>query len=205
MSIIDHTYYSKDVNLTSYQITNLFEEWQKAYEEVILRKLLGHTLYTLYYADLDKTGVIDTPVSDRFKDLVDGKAFAFEVNEYTVNAKFQGLRNSVLKQSLVGYYAYYMYRNEVESFNSGVGQKTSKTENSNNISVRPKLISTWNKMIDWYGRTPNQLICIEYFLNNGNYSHFNYLPSAYNFLLANIETYPEWVFEPLEDQNIWGI
>lgn len=205
MSIIDQTYYTKDINLTDDQITKMFATWQASYEESIIRKLLGYTLYALYNDDLDKTGSIDNPVSDRFKALVDGAEFSFAINGETVNAKFSGLRNSVFKKSLVGYYAYYMYRNEVESFNSGAGQVISNVENSEKTNIMPLLVSTWNKMINWYGKTPDRLNYIEYFLNNGNYSHYNTLPSAYNFLLANKETYPEWVFEPIADQNIWGI
>ena len=79
------------------------------------------------------------------------------------------------------------------------------TENSTNVDVRPKLINSWNKMIKLYGDVPNCYIDNTLFLNNSNYVHFNTLPSAYNFLLANIETYPEWIFEPLEKQNIFGI
>ena len=60
-------------------------------------------------------------------------------------------------------------------------------------------------MVELYGITPDRLIYDELFLNQSGYNHHNALPSAYNFLLANLETYPEWVFKPLERQNIFGI
>jgi len=204
MSIINGTYYNSDINLTAGQITTVIADWQDIYEEIILKKLLGYDLYTLYVADLALV-VAGSPTAQRFKDLVDGKAFSFKVNGYTVSTEWKGLRDSTLEKSLIAYYVYYNYRNETESSNSGAGQIQSLTENSTKVDVRPKLISSWNKMIDWYGLTPNSILSKDYFLNAGNYRHYNSLASAYNFLLANIDDYPEWVFEPLETQNIFGI
>lgn len=205
MSIISESYYTKDINLETGQITTVLRDWQDIYEEKILKSLLGYTLYELYVSDLNTTGAVYEPVAQRFKDLVDGKEFSFDVNGYTINTKFEGLRNKTTKRSLVAYYTYYMYRNEVESFNTSAGQMVGKVENSEKVSVHPKLVHTWNKLINWYGYINWDLVYSNLWLDNGNYSHLNALPSAYNFLLANLETYPEWVFEPLEDLNIWGI
>jgi len=209
MSIIANTYYHSDINLiagTDGQLESVSESWQAIYEEIILKKLLGYDLYALYVADLATTPTTpQSPTLQRFKDLVDGKDLTFEVKGYTVSTRWIGLRDSTMLKSLIAYYVYYNYRNETESSNSGAGQILPLPENSTKADVRPKLINTWNKMIDWYGLTPNSIISKEYFLNTGNYRHYNSLASSYNFLLANIDTYPEWVFEPLEKQNIFGI
>jgi len=205
VSIIANTYFNSDINLTSTQITNVVDSWLDIYEEMILKKLLGYDLWVLYDADLNKDGAIDEPVAQRFKDLVDGKAFTFEYGGATISTKWQGLRDTTLLKSLIGYYVYFNYRNEEETFNSSAGQKIGLTENSNNVSAVPKLINTWNKMVEWYGQIPTELVYPELFLDNSNYIHRNSYPSAYNFLLANIDTYPEWVFEPLDRLNIFGI
>lgn len=202
MSLIDGTYFSKDISLTTDQIDNIIPSWLSIYEEDVLIRLLGYELYNLLIDDLNNTS---DPTAQRFKDLVDGKEFTFTLNGYTVNTKWKGLRDVDLKQSLIAYYTYFQYRNETESFNSGSGQVNSLTENSTKVSAEPKLRTTWNKAIDIYGETPKHLAVDEYFLNKSNYEHYNVLPSAYNFLLANTDTYSEWVFTPLMKINKYNL
>jgi hypothetical protein len=206
MSIINATYYKGDINLTSTQLNGLIDgsgsDWQSIYEDVIMEKLLGYPLSKLYKADLNGSS---DPTAERFKSLVDGAEFSFEYAGNTIETKWMGLRNKTLLTSLIAYYVYYQYRNETETFNSGSGQRKAKTENSVDVDVRPKLINSWNKMIYLYGHIPSCYANKDNFLNNDNYVHYNSLPSAYNYLLANIDTYPEWIFEPLETQNIFGI
>ena len=122
MSIITSAYYIRDINLTPGQITNVIADWQDIYEEIVLKKLLGYDLYTLYVADL-ALSVYGSPTAQRFKDLIYGKAFSFEYNGNTIANKWMGLRDSTLLVSLIAYYVYYNYRNETETFNSGSGQK----------------------------------------------------------------------------------
>lgn len=210
MSIITGLYYKSDIALTSAQIDSVTtgivsgSSWQDDNEDVILKRLLGYKLWKLYKADLTS----DSPQSaqtSRFTALVDGAEFSFSYNGHTIETKFEGLRDSTTLKSLIAYYVYYQYRNETENFNSGSGQKHSSTENSVDADVLPKLVNSWNKMVNMYGQTPNCYVNKELFLDNGNYVHFNSEPSVYNFLLANLETYPEWVFEPLGKQNIFMI
>ena len=203
MSLILNTYFSKDINLTGAQINVVASAWLNEYEEDILKKLLGYTLYKALIADLNGTS---EPTLQRFKELIDGADLTFTtINGYEVITRWVGLRNKTLLKSLIAYYVYYQYRNEEESFNSGSGQKSGLAENSESVSAAPKLINTWNKMVDWYGKIPTNIAYPEYFLNQNNYRHFNPDASAFNFLLANIDTYPEWVFEPLDTINIFGI
>lgn len=210
MSIINGTYYKGDITLTPTQITAIAAEivvgssWQDANEDVILQKLMGYPLWKLYEADL-ALAVVGEPTTSRFIALVDGAEFTFELNGNTITTKWPGLRDSTLLISLIANYVYYQYRNQTENFNSGAGQKHSTTENSTDADITPKLIYVWNEMINMYGQIPYRYVNKELFLNNENYVHFNSEPSAYNFLLANLTTYPEWVFEPLEKQNIFGI
>lgn len=196
MSFINNTYFNRDINLTSGQLNNM-TFWISEYEPEILEKLLGYNLYSELISDLDIDG---NPQSQKFIDLVDGKEFSFDLNGYTINTKWKGLRNN-FKKSLIAYYVYYQYRINNESFNSSVGQVITNTENSVHVDAKPELIIAWNKMIDLYGFIPYNYVnnC---FLDNSNYIHYNNLPSAYNYLLANIVDFNNWVFEPIETQNI---
>lgn len=202
MSLIDNTYFNNDINLIAPSQTGSIQQWITEYEPVLLKKLLGYDLYALLETDLNGTS---EPTEQRFKDLVDGKIFTFDVNGYTISTKWDGLRQKVLKTSLIAYYVYYQYRNETESSNSGAGQINPLTENSTKVSVQPKLRTTWNKMIDIYGIIPKQLSFPEYFLNIDNYEHYNIIPTAYNFLLAEKDTYPEWIFEPMRKINKYNL
>lgn len=199
MSLIDKTYFIEDINLTGSQLTNL-SSWITVYEDDILIKLLGYSLYKALKADLDGSG---DPQSQIYKDLVNGAEFSFEFLGQTINTKWEGLRG-FNKKSLIAYYVFYQYKNNTEHFNTSAGQKSGLSENSETVSVRPTLIHAWNKVVDMYGVTPYGL-SVNDFINNESYYHFNIYPSAYNFLLANLSNYSSWVYEPIEKQNIWGI
>lgn len=199
MSFIDNTYFIKNINLTSDQLNNI-NSWILEYEPDILKKLLGYNLYSELINDLDVDG---NPQTQKFKDLVNGKEFNFDFYGYTINTKWEGFRNT-LKKSLISYYVYYQYRVNNESFNSSIGQVNTNTENATRIDANPVLIITWNKMIDLYGFIPFNLINNS-FLDNSNYIYYNTLPSAYNYLLTNIVDFSNWIFEPIETQNILNI
>lgn len=201
MSFINKTYFINDINLTSAQLDNIIN-WITIYEEEILKKLLGYTLHTELIADLDING---NPQTTKFINLVGGAEFSFTtINGYDVSTKWMGLRDSTRLKSLIAYYTYYQYRNENETYNTTSGQKINNSENSTKADVVPKLINAWNKMIDLYGNVPYKYNK-EYFLNNDNYRHYNSNPSAFNYLLANIDDFNNWVFEPLEKINVFGI
>ena len=222
MSFIDNTYFVKDIAIPiNSTLQAISDEYILRYENEILQKLLGYELLKALLADLDGSG---DPQTQRFIDLVDGAEFSFDFNDNTINTKWEGLRNT-MKKSFIAYWVYFQYRNENESFFSGIGQRKGKGENSVMVDVRPKLVSSWNKMIKLYGKTPKYyypyqttrynaritdrfykvLLDKEFFLDQSNYEHYNCDPSAYNFLLANIDDYPEWIFEPIKKLNVFGI
>ena len=196
MAYTDYTYYVNEINVPANAMgTDSFESVIDRYEPEILQYLLGYQLYELLKA---------SPTDARFVALIEGDEFSFNYAGTTINTKWEGLKNSK-KISLLSYYVYYSYRNQNETFFSGIGQVQSLGENSTKVDARPKLIDIWNKMTLLYGVTPNEIISDEYFVNQDVYSHYNIYPSAYNFLLANIETYPEWIFKPMERLNIFDI
>lgn len=198
MSLIDNTYFTEDINLTSAQLTNI-SDWIDVYEAAFLKMLLGYPLYKLLLADLDGNG---DPQTEPYTSLVDGAEFSFEYAGLTITDKWEGLRG-LNKKSVIAYYVAYQYIDQNETFNTTAGQKRNNSENSISVSPVFKLVDIWNKMVDLYGPVPDYRS--EFFLNNDNYVHYNALPSAYNYLLANKDTFSTWVFKPLQKINVFGI
>ena len=222
MSFIDTSYFINDISVpvNQYQEAYLIQ-YITRWENEILKRLLGYTLWKALIADLDG----GNPQTPRFTYLVNGTEFSFEYDGHTINTKWEGLRNTQLV-SLIAYWVYFNLRNEKESFYTGIGQRRGKGENSVMADPVPKLVSAWNKMIDLYGYTPKYYypynnstifntrlasknfkvyLDKEYFLDQSNYEHYTTDPSAYNFLLANINDYPEWVFDPIRKFNVFGM
>ena len=200
MSYIDYTYFVGDISLPISSNVNLrtaITEAITAYEDEILKKLLGYTLWKALDDDL----VDGAPQTQIYKDLVNGAEFSFTYEGYTINTKWEGLVNSA-KKSLLAYYTYYQYRRDFVGSSTGVGEVVNKPENAIIVSPIPKMVNAWNRMIDLYGETPLYLAKYpDYFLLDSNYEHYNTKPSAYNFLLANISDYPDWVFTPLKKKH----
>lgn len=187
-----------DINLTDKQLISI-TPWIEEYEKDILVKLLGIKLYNLLQADL----VNGVPQAQIYKDLVNGvDSFEFQtVDGYEVTVEYKGLKN------LIAYYVYFVYRNQTEVKTTTVGQKRPMAENSEKEDVLPKLIHAWNKCRELYGNTPNcyRLHDRNYFLDQNNYEHWTPYGDAFNFLLANKDSYPDWVFEPMGKLDIYGI
>lgn len=198
MSIIDSTYFEGEILLTNK--TDLSTDITQAinqYEKEILISLLGYELYKL---------VDSTPNIEPYKSLIEGDEFDLTFDGITQTLKWEGLKNSA-KESLIAGYVYYnyMHRNYIKP--GAVGTIKPKSENSEIVSPYPKMVQAWNKMIFLYGETPHW-----WFLYNsakiikpdGN-TIFNNAPSAYNYICANIDNFPEWIFTPLRPINIFGI
>ena len=171
------------------------------YEQEILKSLLGYTLWKEY-----TTGIAEVTPDQKWKDLRDGAEFSFELNGYTIETKWEGFENA-RKISLVAYYIYYQYRKYGETQFTGTGEKSQVSENSTDADFQNKMIWIQNEMVRLYGVTPNYLIrrgIGQYFRNLDNYVHYNDEPSAFNFLLANKDTYTSWVFSPIRKDTYLG-
>jgi hypothetical protein len=226
MNFIDHTYFINDINIPgNTQSENTIKQYIERYENEILKSLLGYELWKELIADLNSNYIPQTP---KFVSLVDGAEFSFDLNGKTINTKWEGIKNT-LKISLISYYVYYQYRNQTESYFSGTGQVKPKKENAEIVDARPKIIESWNKMIELYGEVPREFrkkdnymhkYCRNYwwwrdyyfgyyfkdfFFNLDNYIHFNEKPSAYNYLLANKDDFSNWIFDPKFKVNLFGL
>ena len=172
------------------------------YESEIRIDLLGYELNKALEADLDD-GV---PQTQRFIDLVNGAEFTHPDTEQLL--KWIGFVNTE-KESMIAYYVYYNYVYYNNIHLSGVGSVAIKAENAEKESPFDKLHLSWEKFQKLYAG-------FDYNINERYFSEhgikvadlvgtFNTLPSAYNFLYANKENYPEWVFTVRYDKDIFDL
>ena len=107
--------------------------------------------------------------------LRNGGNYVVDKNGVEVTLVYPGLKE------LVGHYSYCeIMRNRVTSTQS-VGEVRSRVENSGYANNFRKVFSAWARFEELYGY-PGQSKLI---------------PSAYNFLNANKELFPDWIFEDL--------
>jgi len=206
MSFIDSTYFVGEINipnaatdtLTAAGLTQAIGQ----YEKEILISLLGYKLYSLLIADCTN----NIPASQIYLDLVNGVEFDHVYRGDTITLKWEGLKNTQL-QSLIAYYVFYKYveRDITRLYPAGVGV-SSEGNGWTKVSAVNKLINAWERMRELYGKIPFQYK--EYYGHNSDIvlnNTFNCDPSAYNFLYANKNNYPDWIFTPQWNINAFGI
>jgi hypothetical protein len=191
------TYGAIDPALFGPDIEQAFNE----YEPEVLELLLGYSLNEALNDDLDGNG---DPQSVRFIALVDGSEFQHTYGNLTQTLKWKGFRNDE-KISLCAYYTYYKYIERNVTKMSGVGNTDLKAENAERVSPIRKMTDAWYLMRKLYGIIPTYTRWKNSVLGSDLPCTFNNLSSAYNFLFANKETYPEWIFTPIKGVNIFGI
>lgn len=215
MSFTDYTYYVRDINVpVNVNDSSTDAEKQRdgnyvrlndsinRYENDVLKSLLGYALWKeftdAYAASILEVDAVALPT--KWSNFLNGAEFSFELNGQTISTKWNGLINSD-KISLIANYVYFYHRLYSQTSNSGIGETKAKGENSVIADGSYKMVSAWNKMVNLYGEIPYETIKIKSFLDVDNYVHYNVSPSAYNFLLANKETYSNWVFTPLHKKH----
>jgi hypothetical protein len=177
MSIINQTYFVRDVNLPAGTLNTITASISR-YERDILIQLLGYDLYKLVaaYANPGSTQSII--------DLVEGKEYL--EGQYTV--KWNGLINSD-KVSILAYYVYIQYLRDHAVDFQNVGASASLVENSVNVGVSG-LIQRASALLRELSGYPGQDA---------------YYPSLYNFLTKHESTYPEWLFNEVKFQNEFSL
>jgi len=207
MAFIDNTYFVGEItipdiaglNSNATALTQAIDQ----YEKEILISLLGYKLYSLLMADLDEDG---KPQTEPYLSLVNGAEFDHVCDGETVLLKWNGLVNTD-RQSLIAYYAYYKYVERQTTHLSGVGTILPGSEKGGRVSPVNKMINAWERMRELYGKLPpqtkryyeNYISCVAMY-----YPH-DFNPSAYNYLLSNKESFPDWRFTPICGINIFGI
>lgn len=180
MSLIDKTYFVNDINIpiTTFNdavLTANITRW----EPDLLRKVLGYDLSKLVMAYAN-------PGSDqRIIDIVEGKEYSYDT-DHLVN--WQGLKNTALI-SPIAYYVYYRYvRSQLVLFQSS-GATAQESEHGTRADASQLLSGAWYEMRELLGY-PGQDV---------------YAPSLYNFLMANVDDYPELEFTDIGMINSFGI
>lgn len=160
MSIIDHTYFIRSIELPTESVAqrNKLQLYIDEAQRVYLEKCLGYELYALFIAELP------TPTSQRFTDLLNGKVYT------GINGKAQkwiGLANSE-KESLLAYFAYYLYSKANQQKETGTGSTSQSFENSNLISPGQLQSDAYNRGVKLY----NEMYLFMYY--SGNYPELDF-------------------------------
>jgi len=138
MSLIDSTYFVKDINIPDSDYSDI-DSYIERYEKEILIKLLGYELWKLVNA------YDPTTSEQRIKDLVEGKEWTYSGNLI----KWNGFKNDD-KISLIAYYVYYWYvRNKNVNFQT-TGTQKAKNENSAAASPVQLLSQAWDRLGNLY-------------------------------------------------------
>jgi len=148
----------------------------------------------------------DSPVTQIYKDLVEGAEFTHIYQGQEILMKWEGLQNTS-KQSLIAYYVYFQYVQRDVTHLSGVGNIKTPAGTDQRASSVNKLCNAWERMRSLYGVVPpNYKPYFSYPIMGKNLPCvFNCDPSAYNFLFANRVNYPDWMFTPQWNINAFGI
>lgn len=201
-NLIGNTYFVRDINVPVGSTVELAAPLTAAivrYEPEYLKKLLGYTLWKAVQVEID-SGTYTT-----YGGLIEGAEFSFNFYGQTITTKWKGLVNTE-KISPIAHYIYYKNRENVETFNSGLGQRKGKGENSVAATAVTPMVTSWRNLVMMHGEQNRYYKKYRnFFLDNTNYYHFNEEPSVFNFLLANLTDYPDWVFTPLWYINAFGI
>ena len=195
MSLIDSTYFAGEILLTNK--TDLATDITQAitqYEKEILIYLLGYELYN---------AMITNQSTEPYKSLIEGAEFEMTFGGIEQTLKWEGLKNSV-KESLIAYYVYYKYQERNFIKPGAISTVKPKAANSDIVSPYPKMVNAWNRMISLYGFIPTM-----WFLHGMKImqpsSVYEFSPSAYNYILANIDSFDNWIFTPVRTINVFGI
>ena len=179
MSLIDYTYFVRDINIPNPTATtsNLTTAIAR-YEPEILEYLLGYSLAKLVIAYAN-------PGSDqRIIDIVEGKEYL----QGTRTVHWNGLKNTELV-SICAYYVYIEYLKDKSLSFQNVGVIESMVENG--VNVGP------SALIQRVSLSLRQLA--------GYYGQDVYAPSLFNFLRAHESDYPELIWNSYRPVNALGI
>jgi hypothetical protein len=198
MNLISNSYFVGDIALPNLdEVVNSFDNTIERYEEEVMRKLLGTQLYDTFKTIVDA----GTPYPAPWDDFINGAEFTFEFNGNTIVQKWNGLVNSDLI-SLISYYIYYQYRYENLSTTTSINDVQGISENSIKVNDARKMVYAWNKGLRLYGEFPGWNFFNKY---DTVYEFYTDEPSAFNFLNANRVDFADWVFDPLNRHNEFGI
>lgn len=167
-NLIDKKYFNYEISVPDSQFSDL-DNYITRFEKEVLTSLLGYELY--------KEVIASTATEGPIFDLVNGKEYTVEFNGRDQLIKWNGLKNTD-KVSLIAYYVYFNYQKQKATIPVATGRGKPTHENSTPVTMSITIHEAWSRMRELYGYEGQS----------------DLTPSARNFLLANIDDYPEWVF-----------
>ena len=182
MSLIDNTYFIREINLPGASIEGDYEDlatYITQYEKEVLTDLLGYELYK---------DLIANSGDQRWVRLINGHEYEEDWDGDTTTVKWNGLTNTDLI-SLISYYTYFNYMKFHASNTGRTGESINLTENSERTSPTPKMVNAWNEFVDLYGKQSDIVIN----------------PTAYNFLNKFEDDYEGWIFTDHFKTNTFGL
>jgi hypothetical protein len=195
-NLIDSTYFKGDILLTNK--TDLASDISEAisrYEKEILINLLGYKTYK---------SMVASPTVEPYKSLIEGAEFEMTFDGITQLLKWEGLVNSD-KLSLIAFYTYYKYQERNFVKPSAIGTVKAKAENAEVVTPIWKMVNAWNEMITMYGVFNNSWFAQSsaVIIKPDGGLIYNNNASAYNYLCANVDLFPDWIFTPLRSINLF--
>lgn len=200
MSLIDSTYFIGELIITDKgAIATDLQQAIDQYEPEILKAALGYRIYK----EVIKTGA---ELVEPYKSLVQGAEFELEVDGELMLMKWEGLVNAQ-KKSFIANYVYYNYIKREYIKPSQVGTNKPTAKNAVMVSPYPKMVQAWNSMVEMYGMFPNCWFRDSKFpfTKPDGSNIYTSDPSLYNYMCANIELFPDWIFTPIRTINEFGI
>ena len=170
-NFIDKSYFITDITLPKSSFDDI-ESFVERFEREVLQYLLGFPLYL---------SLINNKTVEPYKSLIDGAEYEVSLNGITYMINWSGLRGTA-KQSLIAYYVYCEYMSNKVTSTQSVGETKSIQENSSNVGIVSKVLSAYVKFEELYGYNGQSVL----------------VPSAYNYLKANLTDFPNWYFTELK-------
>lgn len=170
-NLIDKDYFIGEINLPKNDFDNI-ELFITRREPIVLKNLLGYDEYK---------AMIDGTANSPYKELIEGAEYEVQYNGNTRTVKWNGLQNED-KISLLAYYVYCYYMRNLVSSTQSVGETKSKQENSYNADIYAKVLAADTLFEELYGY----------------YGQDKLVPSAYNYLYAHKDDFPNWEFTDMQ-------
>lgn len=162
MALIDATYFVRDINIPNTDNPTISEELValiNASEPPFLRELMGVELYNAF-----KAGIEAVTPDQKWLDIRDGKEYTYQ----GTTVRWEGLRNSTLKQSLIADHVFVDWINtRVQQWSGTAVTISTSQDNSTAVSPATLMSRAWNSMT-------------------------KSVESFYLFMEASEATYPEW-------------
>lgn len=139
--IIDQTYFILELNVaqtSNFVVSDKLDLFIGRYERFFLSEFFGVELKNLIIEFVGGTNV-----EERIERLVDGYDLVKDGKTY----EWQGLRNTE-KISPIANYVFARFAEDERSSQTGIGERKSKGENSNQYSADWRVMNAWNNMVD---------------------------------------------------------